>query len=378
MAQPRLHLVDTSAPSDILEPLKRVMDGEEIVLFPTFQDPDQSVSTLPPEARLIIQTSGSTAKPKRVWSTLDALSAAADQVNSELAGPGHWWSVLPTHYIAGLMVVLRALRSDSSLYFGKATGVLDFDQRVREHSSDSPRYTSVVPKQLADLVSHAEQDQRVADVLRRFERILVGGQRTPPELIDRAQALGLRVVRTYGSAETAGGCVWEGRALGQTRLDILDGQVAIAGPMLAGGYVDDELLTERHFLDRDGTRWFRSSDLGRIEKGILTVTGRADRVIVSGGVKVNLDELQDAAQRELGPRHLVSSKLDETWGEVPVLLAEEPVDLAQLSQLTPGTGDAAWTIRHVVVTSLPELASGKWDLMRAAQIASGNSDGSPE
>src|SRR5690606_13422567 len=83
------------------------------------------------------------------------------------------------------------------------------------------RYTSLVPAQLARLLGFDDaqvvDDAAVAnalEILRRFDRILVGGQATPTGLLAQALELGLNVTRTYGSSETSGGCVYDGIPIG--------------------------------------------------------------------------------------------------------------------------------------------------------------------
>ena len=48
-----------------------------------------------------------------------------------------------------------------------------------------------------------------------------------------------RVVRTYGSTETSGGCVYDGAPLRGVAVRIADGEVQVAGPTLADGYLGD-------------------------------------------------------------------------------------------------------------------------------------------
>src|SRR5690606_23978187 len=109
-----------------------------------------------------------------------------------------------------------------------------------------------------------------------FDRILVGGQATPPGLLAQALELGLTVTRTYGSSETSGGCVYDGIPIGPTVVRVVDGEIELGGPMLAEGYLDDEERTVRAFHSEGGARWYRTGDLGEIVDGVLRVTGRLD------------------------------------------------------------------------------------------------------
>ena len=114
--------------------------------------------------------------------------------------------------------------------------------------------------------------------------MLVGGGPVDPSLRERAAEAGVRVVATYGMAETCGGCVYDGLPLDGVGLALAaDGRIRLTGPMLFDGYVDDEPATRAALVDG----WFVTSDAGRLdEDGRLSVLGRVDDMVVSGGVNV--------------------------------------------------------------------------------------------
>src|ERR1700712_2094173 len=64
---------------------------------------------VPKHIALVIETSGSSGVPKRVALSADALLASAGATESELGGPGQWLLALPTHYIAGVQVLVRSI-----------------------------------------------------------------------------------------------------------------------------------------------------------------------------------------------------------------------------------------------------------------------------
>ena len=92
-----------------------------------------------------------------------------------------------------------------------------------------------------------EHDEDVADAVAGMDAILIGGQALPQTVAARARALGYRIIRTYGSSETATGCVYDGRPVGPTRLRTVDGVLEISGPTLAEGYLGDQDATAAAF-----------------------------------------------------------------------------------------------------------------------------------
>ncbi|MDP9028555.1 MAG: AMP-binding protein, partial [Actinomycetota bacterium] len=273
---------------------------------------------------LVVETSGSTGRPKRVALSADALLANAAASESALGGPGQWVLALPTHYIAGLNVLARSLAAETEPVTVRRSGTgghfsaeafLDATERM----SHPTRFTSLVPAQLATLLD----DPRSSTALAGFAAVLVGGQAAPRALLDRARDAGIRVRRSYGSSETSGGCVYDGIPIGSTTVKLVDGEVWLGGSSLAEGYLGDPALTEERFVDEGGVRWFRTADGGEVslspDGNRLTVTGRRDDVLISGGVKVALAAVERILRELPGfGDAVVVAVPDERWGEVPV------------------------------------------------------------
>ncbi|GAA1838655.1 AMP-binding protein [Agromyces salentinus] len=336
---------------------------------------------------LVVETSGSTDAPKRVLLAADALEASADATHDALGSTGQWLLALPGHYIAGAQVLVRGILA------GTETVVLSpgsFDPAAFAAASARldarvPRYTSLVPAQLARLLDAAERDAFVGAAARSFDAILVGGQALAPALAARAADAGLAIVRTYGSSETAGGCVYDGRPLDGVAVRIVDpspetgrGEVQLAGPMLASGYLDDPARTAAAFTtDARGRRWYRTGDLGDLSPdGVLRITGRADDVIISGGVKVSLGEVERAVRAVAGfAEAVVLPVADAEWGERAVVVVERTDAAASvirddLAAATDGAGlpPAGRPVRLVVIERMPHLASGKPDRRALAAL----------
>ncbi|WP_394554276.1 AMP-binding protein [Agromyces sp. MMS24-JH15] len=370
-------------------------DGPAVLPVPVGADGAEPVETSVPDAvAVVVETSGSTDAPKRVALSASALVASADATSDRLGEPGQWLLALPAHYIAGVQVLVRGLVAGTrtvvlgdAATHGAATHGGARDDAARPGGFDPyafaeasarldphvPHFTSLVPVQLARIVEAARRDPFVAAAITAYDAVLVGGQALAPEIADAAAGLGVRVVRTYGSSETAGGCVYDGLPLDGVDVRIVDGLVELAGPVLAEGYLDDPGRTAAAFaLDR-GRRWYRTGDLGALDAGgRLRIRGRADDVIISGGVKVALGEVERAVRAMPGMSEAVVVRVaDAEWGErAAVVVAGASGSLDELAAATDAAGlpPAGRPVRLVVLDVLPRLASGKPDRRALAAL----------
>ncbi len=296
---------------------------------------------------LVIATSGSTGRPKRVVLSRDAMRASALATQERLGGPGQWVLNLPPTYVAGVQVLYRSVVAGTSpvTEIGELTG--------------DRCYLSLVPTQL---VRALDGD---VDLLRRLDVVLVGGGPLNPLVRERAEARGVTIVQTYGMSETCGGCVYDGRPLDGVEVRIDDGEVQLRGPMLFDGYEDDPERTAA--VMQDG--WFRTNDLGRLDDdGRLWVTGRADDVIISGGVKVPARAVAEmiAVEPDAFAVEVVGVP-DAEWGERVVAFVVGDLDLERArDHVEP----RAWAPRQLVlVEEIPLLPNGKVDRLALRELA---------
>lgn len=312
---------------------------------------------------LVVETSGSTGIPKRVALSAVALLANAAASEAALGGPGQWVLALPTHYIAGLNVLTRSLaaRTEPVTVTGEHFSAAGFVDAV-ERMSSPDRFTSLVPAQLAVLLD----DPAATATLARFRRVLVGGQALPAPLAERARAARITVVRSYGSSETSGGCVYDGSPIGQTAVRVVDGEVQLGGPSIAEGYLG---LDSDRFLDENGMRWFRTADAGTYVDGRLTISGRRDDVIISGGVKVSLGAVERLLHEHGFADAVVVKGQDAKWGEVPVAFTSSDAETAPATEAIEAALGAAARPRIRRGSVIPYLPSGKPDRVSLANKA---------
>ncbi|WP_424824389.1 AMP-binding enzyme, partial [Rothia aeria] len=211
------------------------------------------------------------------------------------------------------------------------------------------------------------------------------------------------VVTTYGSAETAGGCVYSGVALPGVRLRVVPedagladspvvagaeaaGRIWLGGEHLASGYLGDSARTASHFfVDAHGRRWYRTDDYGSLtppapntpEDGgapALSVLGRSDDVIITGGVKVSSHAVAAVLESHPAVREAaVAGVPDARWGAAVIAAvtlrnlpehygADAAETARQLQQLCGARLGAAGVPKVVrIVPDFPAASTGKPD-----------------
>ncbi|WP_024286871.1 AMP-binding protein [Cellulomonas sp. KRMCY2] len=367
---------------------------------------------VPAAVALVVRTSGSTGEARDVMLDTDALRASATATADRLDGPGRWVLALPLGHIAGLQVLVRSILAATRPVVVPAVGGFDpagFARAVAQAHADRPRgqplYTSLVPTQLHRVLVACGSDGRLpAELapLRHLDAVLLGGAAVSPDLLDRARGAGLRVVTTYGMTETCGGCVYDGRPLAGVRVAVHADGVRLAGPVLARGYLpdgpqgtgrvdgqgiglpdgaagpahpDDVAFT----TDADGVRWFRTRDLGDLDDGVLSILGRSDDVVVTGGHKVAPAAVEAALAGVAGVGQVcVVGVPDAEWGHVLAAVVVPATGagtsagptLERLREaVTRSLGGAAAPRHLLLVTSLPERGPGKVDRAEVSRRA---------
>ena len=313
---------------------------------------------------LVVETSGSTGTPKRVLLSRRAVLASVSATERRLGGSGPWVLAVPSTYVAGLQVICRSLVAGHDPVLAEEHPTLV--AALGAASATNP-FLSLVPTQLHRLLD----DPTSVAALREAHTILLGGGPIDPALRGRAAEEGLRVVATYGSAETAGGCVYDGYPLEGVELEVdVDGRIRISGPSLFDGYDGDPELTAQVLVDG----WFLTSDAGRLdEDGRLHVLGRLDDVVVSGGVNVPLPAV--AARLRAHPSLAAAEVVgvpDEEWGQrvVAFVVTTRPVSLLEVRDWVSGAHPRSWAPQALVpLDALPVLDNGKVDRMALKELA---------
>jgi o-succinylbenzoate---CoA ligase len=314
---------------------------------------------------VVIATSGSTGQPKGAQLSASALTHSARASLARIrAAPGDRWLLcLPATHIAGIQVLVRSLVAGTEPVIAGR-----LDTAVLEDSGCA--HVSIVPAQLRRLLAGPDPGTGVAGPATwadNLKSVLLGGAAAPGELIGRARERGIPVVTTYGMSETCGGCVYDGLPLdGVSVTTGDDGRIRISGPVLFSGY---RLRPDLSAAALDGG-WFVTSDLGAVDAaGRLTVRGRADDVINTGGEKVVAAEVAAVLETCPGVREaVVIGRPDAEWGErvTAVIVPDHSAQPPALDLLSRHVRERlpryAAPRELVLLDAIPMLPSGKPDL----------------
>ncbi len=254
---------------------------------------------------VVVATSGSTGTAKGVVLTRDAVRASARLGSRRLPSGAdtHWLACLPLSHVGGLSVLFKALDTGADLT------VLDkFDaDAVNRAASDGCTHVSLVPTTL----------RRIDPSI--FRCILVGGSRPPSDRLPH-------VIATYGLTETGSGVVYDGRPLDDVEIATTDdGEILIKSPTNMRSYRDGSTS-----IDSNG--WLHTGDVGSFRDGVLSVDGRLDDMIKTGGEKVWPDVVERVVSTVF-PDSIVCivGVNDEEWGQMVVAATTDPdLDVASL------------------------------------------------
>lgn len=262
----------------------------------------------PVAGSILIPTGGTTGGVKLAIHNWESLRAAALAVQDFLGGgPVHSCCVLPLHHVSGLMQLMRSFISGGSIRF--------------DEDDTEGRCLSLVPTQLQRMM-RTEEGIRKMNTARA---VFIGGAAMPRSVQQKARELKLPVVPVYGMTETAAmiaaipsqdflasadpGALM----LGDARASVdCDGSIRVRGSSLFKGYHGRARM--------EPSRGFRTGDAGWLDgQGRLHLHGRMDRLINTGGEKVDPAEVREALLRLEGvAQACVVGEPSEEWGEVVV------------------------------------------------------------
>ena len=256
---------------------------------------------------LLVNTSGSTGTPKTIKLQKQAM------VNSALATgdffglqPGDKaMNCLPSHYIAGKMMLVRAmiLGLEIDCVEPSSHPIFDYDKRYD--------FCAMIPLQLKHTIKYTHN----------IKTIIVGGSKVTKPILQLIKGCESRIFETYGMTETVTHV-----AVRQLESKVLKGEIYFnALPNVT--FAQDErqcLIVNATKLVSEPLATNDVVDL--ISESSFQLLGRFDNVINSGGVKLFPEQIEDKLQLVIDDRFIVAGQDDEDLGERLILIVENPRD----------------------------------------------------
>ena len=245
-------------------------------------------------------TSGSTGTPKSIFLPKHEMRRSARRT-IDFFGVGRdslLYSCISPDYIGGKMQFVRCREAGCRFAYEKPSNT-----PLAGYSGGRIDMVSVVPSQMLYIAGL----RNLPDV----GAYLVGGGPVHDKLRKIIAARGIRAYETYGMTETASHIAIRRISDPEETFSILPGiSISTSG---------DGCLT----IDIEGWQSIVTNDIVRMDTPeTFTIRGRADNVIVSGGLKVHPEEVEAKVRSLTGMECMVSSESDEKWGERVVLTLE--------------------------------------------------------
>lgn len=317
------------------------------------------------DPRLLVHTSGSTGQPKPLWVEKQRMLASARITCDFLHLTAQDTALLCMNldFIGAKMMVVRSLERGMHLVTVPPSGHPYAELADEWRQPGCITFAAMVPLQVYNTLQTAEEEQW----LRSINHIIIGGGAIDEQLEQRLRSFPHHVWSTYGMTETLSHIAlrrlngpqasqwyepFDGVKISQTA----DGCLVIDAPMVHEGP-----LTTNDRVEIVPGKGFR-------------ILGRKDNVIVSGGIKIQIEEVEAALRPFLAAPFLITKAPSEKYGEQVVLLSEA-TDMAEVSEICHASLPHYWVPRRYLhVPHLPLTPNGKPARKEAERMAGGAGD----
>jgi O-succinylbenzoic acid--CoA ligase len=262
-----------------------------------------------------IHTSGSTGKPKLISISREQMALSARMTGAALGlnENDHAFICLNTDYIAGMMMLARGFELKL-----KITVVPPVSNPLKEFPPVSKfSFAAFVPLQLQTIL---KDSPGCLSILNNMKAIIVGGAAVSPELEKNIQTILAPVYLTYGMTETVSHIALR-RLNGPERSDFYAPLENVKLRLDQRGCLEINAPVTNH-------QWITTNDLAELHPDHkFKWLGRIDNIINSGGIKMQIEELESKIEKIFSSagierRFLISSLPHEELGESVVLILE--------------------------------------------------------
>lgn len=303
-----------------------------------------------------VQTSGSTGTPKKMMVEKERMRASA-RITCQFLGLKEGDTALlcmPLDYIAGKMVVVRALVAHLQLI------AVEPSSHPLKGLDSAPTFAAMVPMQVIKSLEEPEEAER----LRQIKHLIIGGGAIDAALEERLRSFPNAVWSTYGMTETLSHIALRRisgseASLWYTPLDSVsistdaDGCLIVDAPKVCSQRLTTNDIA---IMDAEGRR-FR-------------IVGRRDNVICSGGIKIQMEEVERLLKPHINCQFVITKRHDPLLGEAVTLLYEGEASLKEkIEDACRGILPRHWHPRYIMsIDRIPMTETGKPARARIAQM----------
>ena len=322
-----------------------------------------------PSETLLVHTSGSTGKPKPMWVEKQRMLNSAHNTCDFLGlRPGDSALLcMSLDYIAGKMMVVRSIERKLRLFSVKPSGHPLSDESLTKMVKMDFDFVAMVPMQVYNTLQVPQERERLS----RIKHLIIGGGAIDDALAEELRSLPGAVWSTYGMTETLSHIAlrrlngeeaseWYqpfdsvGVSLNSDGCLVIDAPLVCSEPLVTNDIAEiKQQETSSHSSDA-------SSSLKTSSPHVLfRIKGRKDNVICSGGIKIQIEEVENLLRQHLDAPFLLAKKKDEKFGEIAVLVTESG-DLEGVEAICRQVLPKYWVPRQYLhFDQLPMTETGK-------------------
>lgn len=322
-----------------------------------------------PSETLLVHTSGSTGKPKPMWVEKQRMLNSA-HITCDFLGlrPGDSALLcMSLDYIAGKMMVVRSIERKLRLFSVKPSGHPLSDESLAKMVEMDFDFVAMVPMQVYNTLQVPQERERLSHI----KHLIIGGGAIDDALAEELRSLPGAVWSTYGMTETLSHIAlrrlngeeaneWYqpfdsvGVSLNSDGCLVIDAPLVCSEPLVTNDIAEiKQQETSSHSSDA-------SSSLKTSSPHVLfRIKGRKDNVICSGGIKIQIEEVENLLRQHLDAPFLLAKKKDEKFGEIAVLVTESG-DLEGVEAICRQVLPKYWVPRQYLhFDQLPMTETGK-------------------
>jgi O-succinylbenzoic acid--CoA ligase len=327
---------------------------------------------------LLLFTSGSTSFPKGVIISLNSIINSAQKFNNyfKVTSDNTFLASLPFNHIGGLMIMFRSLLAGAKIIVPNSTNYKGLKYSLENYHID---FVSLVPKQLQDLINDNVD-------LSKCKAVLLGGAKADSRLINIALKKGIKLYKVYGSTETCSMVtiaspeellnnphisgkpfpdikIYVNNNNNLSKAPYLKGEIVVEADTLFDSYV---VYNSGETMKLEKTNLYYTKDYGYLDNtGNLTIEGRLDDIIISGGENISPDEIRNRLlEIEAITDAIVIGVEDETWGKIPVafIISNKPISEMEIkTELKSKLPKFKIPKRIIFIEGIPYNNNGKID-----------------